>query len=201
MARQTSFRLSPEQARRLAGAPVGHLATSGNAGTPHVIPVCFVLEQGSEGPVIYIVLDQKPKRASPARLRRVRNILENPQASLLVDHYEADWTKLWYILLTGTAQLLEADSTRRSREGGNFAPAHPEPVEGREPAIPAHPEPVEGREPAAPAHPEPVEGRHAIRLLRHKYPQYREMDLDGNPVIKVTVQRAVSWSYTPEPDA
>ncbi len=187
MARQTSFRLSPEQARRLAGAPVGHLATSGNAGTPHVIPVCFVLEQGSEGPVIYIVLDQKPKRASPARLRRVRNILENPQASLLVDHYEADWTKLWYILLTGTAQLLEADSTRRSREGGNLGAAHPEPVEGREPA--------------APAHPEPVEGRHAIRLLRHKYPQYREMDLDGNPVIKVTVQRAVSWSYTPEPDA
>ena len=99
--------LSPLQIQRLTDAPVGHLSTAGKSGVPHVIPVCFALRLHHNGPSIYIVLDQKPKRAALTRLRRVRNILENPQVALVVDHYEADWTQLWYILLTGTAELLE----------------------------------------------------------------------------------------------
>ncbi|MCH8962088.1 MAG: NTP transferase domain-containing protein [Bacteroidetes bacterium] len=68
----------------LASARTGHLATADQAGVPHVIPVCFAVE----GDVIYSVLDQKPKRTSLTRLRRVRNILANPQVALVVDHYE-----------------------------------------------------------------------------------------------------------------
>ena len=52
------------------------------------------------------MLDQKPKRTALTRLRRVRNILANPQVALVVDHYEEDWTRLWYILVTGHAELL-----------------------------------------------------------------------------------------------
>ena len=33
----------------------------------------------------------------------------------------------------------------------------------------------------------------ALRLLREKYHQYRAMDLEGNPVIKITPDRAVGW--------
>ena len=33
----------------------------------------------------------------------------------------------------------------------------------------------------------------AVRLLRQKYPQYRDMDIDLNPVIKITPAKAVAW--------
>ena len=157
------MQLSDEQVKRLAAAPAGHLSTASKSGVPHVIPVCFALAHREDGPVIYIVLDQKPKRAALTRLRRVRNILANPRVALVVDHYDDDWTQLWYILITGTAQLLE----------GERSTAHPEPVEGSSASD---------------------EITHAIRLLRDKYPQYRDMDIDGNPVIKITPGRVVSWS-------
>ena len=166
------LQLSPEQIQRLSAAPVGHLSTVSREGFPHVIPVCFALDLKEDSSAIYIALDQKPKRASLTRLRRVRNILENPRVALVIDHYDEDWTQLWYILLTGTAQLLN-----------------------REPPAP-HPEPVEGPELTEAAHPELVEGRRAIHLLRQKYPQYRHMDIDDNPVIRITPQRAVAWSCT-----
>ena len=86
----------------MATARIGHLATADETGAPHVIPVCFALE----GEVIYSVLDQKPKRISLTRLRRVRNILANPQVALVVDHYEEAWDRLWYILIRGRAELL-----------------------------------------------------------------------------------------------
>ena len=159
------FQLSPEQVQRLAAAPVGHLSTAAGSGAPHVIPVCFVLDNQSAGHPIYSVLDQKPKRAALTRLRRVRNILDNPQVALVVDHYEPDWGKLWYILVTGMAELLTEDTP----------PAHPEPVEGLE-----H---LAGQD----------ERSRAIHLLRVKYPQYREMEIDANPVIKITPRRVTAW--------
>ena len=67
-----------------------------------MIPVCF----STDGRYIYSVLDQKPKRTALTRLRRVKNILANPQATLLVDHYEEDWGNLWYIMVSGRADLV-----------------------------------------------------------------------------------------------
>ena len=99
--------LTPSQTRLLASARTGHLATADQAGAPHVIPVCFALGGDLvQGDVIYSVLDQKPKRTSLTRLRRVRNILANPQVALVVDHYEEAWDRLWYILIRGRAELL-----------------------------------------------------------------------------------------------
>ena len=108
MAYDTLAQLPADQAELLAHAPVGRLATSDANGAPHVIPVCYALLDG----MIYSVLDQKPKRASLTRLRRVRNILANPQVSLVVDHYEGNWERLWYILISGTAELLEDGAER-----------------------------------------------------------------------------------------
>ena len=174
--------LSPGQVQTLAGAPVGRLSTASKSGVPHVIPVCFALDQQVEDSPVYIVLDGKPKQVPLARLRRVRNILENPRVALLVDYYDADWTKLWYILVTGAAEMLEGDCHGPDRSGrGTFEPSNA-----------AHPEAVEGRDPN-------TERRRSIDLLRRKYPQYREMDIDENPVIKITPGRVVAWAYTPEP--
>ena len=136
-------KLSDRQSRLLVSTRVGHLATSDAEGAPHVIPVCFT----TDGRFIYSVLDQKPKRAALTRLRRIRNIQANPQVTLLIDHYEEDWNRLWYMMVAGRAELL--------LEGG--------------------------------------ERVSAITILREKYPQYREMDIDLNPVIKISPTRVISW--------
>ena len=97
--------LSPAQDRFLRSARTGHLATADAKGRPLVVPVCFVFD----GQAIYSVLDAKPKTTPLRQLRRVKNILANPQVSLVVDHYEENWDKLQYILVSGDAELLESD--------------------------------------------------------------------------------------------
>ena len=93
-----------EQHRRLVAAQrVARLATADAQGTPHAVPVCFAFDGAS----FYIALDRKPKRTEPRRLRRVRNIQENPQVALLLDHYEEAWDRLWFVLVQGHAALLE----------------------------------------------------------------------------------------------
>ncbi len=81
---------------------VARFATADAHGQPHVIPVCYA----SSPEAIYIALDAKPKRVDPQRLKRVRNILANPQVSLVVDRYSDDWNDLAYLLIRGTASLL-----------------------------------------------------------------------------------------------
>ena len=96
--------MSPEDARaRFAGARVARLATADAEGRPHIVPIVFALD----GDRIYSVVDQKPKRTT--QLRRLRNITENSQVALLVDHYEDDWDALWWVRADGHARLLDPD--------------------------------------------------------------------------------------------
>ena len=95
--------LSVSQDTFLRSARAGHLATSDNKGRPHVIPFCYVFD----GESIYSVLDGKPKTTPLRQLRRVRNILENPHVSVVIDHYEEDWSRLHFVLISGEARLLE----------------------------------------------------------------------------------------------
>jgi len=69
---------------------------------PHLVPVCFVFHQG----LLYSPIDRKPKRVPAGKLARIQNIAYESRVALLVDHYEEDWTKLWYILIRGTAKVL-----------------------------------------------------------------------------------------------
>jgi PPOX class probable F420-dependent enzyme len=86
---------------RLAAARVAHLATAGAGGRPHIVPVTFALD----GDTVYFAVDAKPKRTRD--LKRLRNIAENAAVSLLVDHYDDDWDRLWWIRADGTASVLE----------------------------------------------------------------------------------------------
>lgn len=92
---------------RLALAQVARLATAGPGGRPHLVPVCFALEGG----IVYFAVDAKPKRTSD--LKRLRNIEANPTVSLLVDHYENDWTRLWWVRVDGTARIVTDEQERR----------------------------------------------------------------------------------------
>jgi PPOX class probable F420-dependent enzyme len=85
----------------VADARVARLATTEADGRPHLVPLCFVLE----GDVLYSAVDRKPKRSQ--RLRRLENVALHPEVTLLVDHYEEDWSRLWWVRLRGTARILE----------------------------------------------------------------------------------------------
>jgi PPOX class probable F420-dependent enzyme len=138
------FALNKKELALIRSARVAHLATADAKGQPHVIPICFVFD----GKNFYSPIDEKPKRVAPQKLKRIRNILENPQVSLVIDSYNEDWRKLNYVLLFGKARVL-----------------------------------VSG-----------VKHRNAVKLLRRKYSQYREMTIDRLPMILVRPTRIRSWS-------
>jgi PPOX class probable F420-dependent enzyme len=89
-----------EMRRRIDGAQVARLATVGRDGRPHIVPITFA----SDDDTIYFAIDFKPKKT--ADLQRLRNIEANPSVSVLVDHYEDDWTKLWWVRVDGSARIV-----------------------------------------------------------------------------------------------
>ena len=95
------MRLEPGEARRrFAAAPVARLATITPDGHPHIVPITFAVE----GDRIYSIVDVvKPKTS--VMLTRLRNIEANPLVSVLVDEYDDDWEKLWWVRADGTARL------------------------------------------------------------------------------------------------
>ena len=88
--------------QRVLDARVGRLGTVTHDGRPHLVPVCFALV----GEVAYSAVDAKPK--SSLNLRRLENIHANPETCLLVDHYDEDWTHLWWVRLDGLARVVES---------------------------------------------------------------------------------------------
>ena len=90
--------------KRLGEARVAHLATADAEGRPHVVPIAFAHHDEN----LYFVVDDKPKRSR--NLKRLRNIAGNPRVSVLVDHYEDDWTRLWWVRVDGVAQVLVHDT-------------------------------------------------------------------------------------------
>jgi PPOX class probable F420-dependent enzyme len=94
--------VNSQQAReRFAAARVARLATAGSDRRPHLVPVVFALD----GDTVYIAVDRKPKRTT--RLRRLRNVAENPAVSLLADHYDDDWAALWWVRADGRGRVLD----------------------------------------------------------------------------------------------
>jgi PPOX class probable F420-dependent enzyme len=97
--------LSPEEARhRFTQARVARLATAAADGRPHLVPIVFAVAERPGQPVIYSVVDDKPKRTTA--LRRLANVAENPRVSVLADHYEEDWDRLWWVRADGAGRLL-----------------------------------------------------------------------------------------------
>jgi PPOX class probable F420-dependent enzyme len=85
----------------VARARVGRLATIGRDGRPHLVPICFALRDD----VLYTAVDEKPKRSR--RLQRLENVRAHPQVAVLVDHYEEDWSRLWWVRLRGAGRVIE----------------------------------------------------------------------------------------------
>jgi len=71
-------------------------------GNPLILPVCFAYDGG----FIYSPIDKKPKRVSANKLKRVRNIIDNPNISLVIDKYVENWNKLYYVIIIGRADVI-----------------------------------------------------------------------------------------------
>lgn len=87
--------------RRVMAARSARLATVDADGRPHLVPVVFALD----GDHLWTAIDHKPK--STRDLKRLRNIAAQPRVSVLVDHYEEDWTRLWWVRLDGEASVFD----------------------------------------------------------------------------------------------
>jgi PPOX class probable F420-dependent enzyme len=91
---------APEARRRIENAMVARLATVGRDGRPHIVPITFAANETA----VYFAIDHKPKKT--VDLQRLRNIEANHAVSVLVDHYEDDWTRLWWVRVDGFARIL-----------------------------------------------------------------------------------------------
>jgi PPOX class probable F420-dependent enzyme len=114
-----------------AQARIGHLATVTPDGRPHVVPVCFALHDG----VVYTAVDAKPKARTA--LARLANVRATGRASVLVDHYEEDWSRLWWVRVDGRAEVVDSPAAidalaakyeqyRRTRPAGPVIAIAPE---------------------------------------------------------------------------
>ncbi len=97
-----------EMRERVRRARVARLATLDGDGRPNVVPFVFALM----GDRLYSAVDRKPKRSRS--LRRLENIRARPAVTVIVDHYEEDWSRLWWVRVRGTARVLEEGGERES---------------------------------------------------------------------------------------
>jgi PPOX class probable F420-dependent enzyme len=91
----------------LREARVGRLATADADGRPLVVPICFAVDEDA----LYSAVDDKPKRTRD--LRRLRNVQENPRVSLVVDAWDEDWSRLCWVIVEATADVLTSGAEFR----------------------------------------------------------------------------------------
>jgi PPOX class probable F420-dependent enzyme len=89
-----------------ATATVARLATVRPDGHPHLVSVCFALDADR----LYTAVDAKPKRTQ--QLARLRHIAAEPRVAVLADHYEDDWSRLWWVRMDGRARLVDDPGER-----------------------------------------------------------------------------------------
>ena len=88
----------------LAEARFATLTTLGPHGAPDSVPICFIVAGG----VLWSPLDEKPKRSSdPRTLRRVRDLVRDPRAAILVHRWDEDWSKLAFVELRVVGRLVD----------------------------------------------------------------------------------------------
>lgn len=111
--------VKPDEARRLfSSTRVARLATVAES-TPHVVPITFAVD----GDLIYTAVDAKPK--STTNLKRLSNIRDNPRVAVLADHYEDDWSALWWVRADGIASVISG-ADQVARQIGLLAGRYPQ---------------------------------------------------------------------------
>lgn len=96
----------------ICGARVARLATVDSEDCkPYLVPVVFIYD----GNNFYVPIDEKAKRSKPENLKRVKNIQTNPNVALLIDEYNEDWKKIWFVMIQGNASLINNIESKQNR--------------------------------------------------------------------------------------
>jgi len=151
----TSQILTATERRFLESERRAILATLAPDGRARLVPVCYALSDRVDRigrPIIYTPIDEKPKKSEdPHAVARVRDLFVLPEVTLIVDRWEEDWTRLAWLRLYGSGELLEPQAHEREEHAA------------------------------------------AVVALRTRYAQYDDHDLESRPIIRVGVERVVSW--------
>ena len=184
--------LSPEETAFLVRRRVARLATADGGGKPHAIPVCFAFD----GRLIHIALDEKPKDVPVTRLKRIRNITENPNVALITDRYSEDWDLLAFVMVRGRAGLVEPGTEEHAAAvrllRGKYHQYEEMAIE-ENPVISISPERVASWGALdVPEHPEPlmnaIQGRRSVR-------RYLDREVPEEAIEKVL--EAARWAPSP----
>jgi PPOX class probable F420-dependent enzyme len=106
--------LTPEDRAFIDAHRVARLATADAGGAPHIVPICFVVDAES----LYLTIDKKPKSGDPLKLKRLRNITDNPQACVIIDRYDDDWSSLGWVMLQGRAEIISGGDEHAAAQAG-----------------------------------------------------------------------------------
>jgi PPOX class probable F420-dependent enzyme len=110
----TKLKLAPEDRAFVDAQPVARLATADKDGVPPVVPIWFFVQTDT----LYVTVDRKPKRTGGRPLKRLRNIAENPNVCVIVDRYDADWSRLGWVMVRGQAEILEGGDEHAAAQAG-----------------------------------------------------------------------------------
>lgn len=99
-----------EALSRLGSARVGRIATVRPDGRPHVVPFVFAVVEDETAARVYWVVDRKPKRSSS--LQRLRNLERDPAVEIVVDGYDEDWDRLWWVRASGNGRVVDGAAER-----------------------------------------------------------------------------------------
>jgi len=108
----TSMKLNQSMKNLIRKSKVARLATVDKNSIPYVVPVVFVFHNES----FYIPLDEKTKNVNPRKLKRVKNIEKNPNVTLLIDEYQNNWKKLYFLMIHGKATIIEQKKNKHINE-------------------------------------------------------------------------------------
>lgn len=120
---------APAWARELLESePLGHLGLLDDEGHPRVLPVTFAVVDGE----VWSAVDEKPKRVAGGELARVRWLRARPDSTLTVDHYSPDWSRLAWVQLIGSTEVLDVAGGERALEAlaARYAPYRERPPRG-----------------------------------------------------------------------
>jgi PPOX class probable F420-dependent enzyme len=82
---------------------VARLGTVNDAGAVDLVPCTFAFVDDR---TFVTAIDHKPK--STTALQRLANVRARPLVTVLIDHYEDDWTRLWWVRLRGAGRVVDA---------------------------------------------------------------------------------------------
>jgi len=102
------LKLNQKTKNLIKSSKVARLSTVDQKSCPYVVPVVFVFHENS----FFIPLDEKTKNVNPKKLKRVKNIEKNPNVTLLIDKYQNDWKKLFFLMIHGKATVIDGKSSK-----------------------------------------------------------------------------------------